>query len=119
MIVKDARDRRYRLSFRYACQVDSHAQWRWATRAELVPLGALDRPAVDHRTKIRLDGAVVGVAVCSASDQFCRATGREVALDRCLEAFERIASREDATAIRRAWDERPRGEKKADEAEAF
>lgn len=106
MEIQDEVGRKYDLKFAYAWQGE-----RRAVQAALAPKGGAF-PHVDRQTRAALHGRITGLALCSESDNFQKEVGRALALRRALEVVALLTSPENAEALRRAYDARPR-EKRA------
>lgn len=111
MEIQDADGRKYDLRFAYAWVEDDDGVGgglRRAVQATLAPKGGA-YPHFDQRTRSPLHGRVTGLALCSESDNFQKEVGRALALRRALEVVALLTSPENAEALRRAYDARPRG----------
>lgn len=98
MLLRDAHDRRYRLEFRYGLL--SPADPRRTVTAWLYPLATnTDRPPRDARSGAPLQGALVGIAICSERDQFIKAQGRLLALERALDGLRTLTSVADVNVL--------------------
>ena len=108
MIIETSAGRKYRLWFNHSTYVsDRRRPDRRATHAVIQPVVS-DAPR-DQATDAVLAGVRIGgVALCSSSDNFSRAKGREIALGRALAAMREIGADDDANAIFLAYEGRAR-----------
>lgn len=109
MIVRDANGVLYKLGFVYGIV---RPDGRRFVSANLIPWAEGTALRKDDRTKFCINGKIVGVAICSETDEFRRSAGRMLALTRALAALADITSANNALAVLQAYESRPRAPKK-------